>query len=170
MDTSPSPPSRDGKQWIRVGQVIERWKITNRSYHYGSRYLEYRYGTPSYCANDCQQCDTSLIRILITKRTCSLFRCHLSILVLTRFTQTAWYNALSGTLGHFPNVSTAVASQLSLEGHIFGPFYHHGLTLIPSWISYHLPSKIWMKLLIHTETLMVASLKFGNGYIITSRM
>ena len=23
------------------------------------------------------------------------------------------------------------------------PFYYHGLTLIPAWISNHLPSKVW---------------------------
>ena len=24
-----------------------------------------------------------------------------------------------------------------------GPFYYHGLTLIPTWISNHMPSKVW---------------------------
>ena len=24
-----------------------------------------------------------------------------------------------------------------------GPFYLHGLTLIPAWISYHIPGKVW---------------------------
>ena len=24
-----------------------------------------------------------------------------------------------------------------------GPFYLHGLTLIPAWISNHMPSKVW---------------------------
>ena len=27
-----------------------------------------------------------------------------------------------------------------------GPFYKHGLTLIPIWISYHMPSRVWDKL------------------------
>ena len=27
-----------------------------------------------------------------------------------------------------------------------GPFYQHGLTLIPAWISYHMPIKVGMKL------------------------
>ena len=26
---------------------------------------------------------------------------------------------------------------------ISGPFYEHGLTLIPAWISNHMPSKVW---------------------------
>ena len=31
-----------------------------------------------------------------------------------------------------------------------GPFYYNGLILIPAWISYHLPGKCGMKLLIHS--------------------
>ena len=45
------------------------------------------------------------------------------------------------------------------------PFYSHGLTLNPAWISNHIPVKCAMKLLIHfqTSTSTVAPLKFGNG-------
>ena len=25
----------------------------------------------------------------------------------------------------------------------WGPFYYHGLTLIPAWITNHLPGKVW---------------------------
>ena len=27
-----------------------------------------------------------------------------------------------------------------------GPFYHHGLTLMPSWISNHMPRKVWAEI------------------------
>ena len=27
-----------------------------------------------------------------------------------------------------------------------GPFYHHGLTLIPTWISNHMPRKVWAEI------------------------
>ena len=27
-----------------------------------------------------------------------------------------------------------------------GPFYHHGLTLIPAWISNHMPRKVWAEI------------------------
>ena len=33
-----------------------------------------------------------------------------------------------------------------------GSFYYHGLTLIPAWISNHIYDKIWLKLLIHSQT------------------
>ena len=29
------------------------------------------------------------------------------------------------------------------ESHTWGPFYSHGLTLIPEWTSNHMPSKVW---------------------------
>ena len=35
---------------------------------------------------------------------------------------------------------------------ICSPFYQHGLTSIPTWISNHMPSKWRMKLLIHSQT------------------
>ena len=27
-----------------------------------------------------------------------------------------------------------------------GPFYKHGLTLIPAWISNHMPNRVWGKI------------------------
>ena len=38
-----------------------------------------------------------------------------------------------------------------------------GLTLIPAWISNYLDYKVWDKLLIYSQTSMVAPLKFGIG-------
>ena len=38
-----------------------------------------------------------------------------------------------------------------------------GLTLIPVWISNYIDYKFGDKLLIHSQTLTVAPLKFGNG-------
>ena len=29
------------------------------------------------------------------------------------------------------------------EGNIWDPFYYHGLSLIPAWISNHLSGKVW---------------------------
>ena len=49
-----------------------------------------------------------------------------------------------------------------------GLVYQHGLTLIPAWISNHMPSKIWDKLPIHSQTSTVAPLTFGNGHVIPS--
>ena len=46
-----------------------------------------------------------------------------------------------------------------------GPFTPFWLTLIPAWISNHIPSK--MKLLIHFQT-STAPLTFGNGCVILS--
>ena len=36
-------------------------------------------------------------------------------------------------------------------------------TIIPSWISYHMPKMYGMKFLIHSATSKAAPLKFGNG-------
>ena len=36
-------------------------------------------------------------------------------------------------------------------------------TWIPAWISNHMPSKVWVKLLIHSQNSAVAPLKFENG-------
>ena len=40
---------------------------------------------------------------------------------------------------YFPLQSDISGSILTLRG----PFYQHGLTLIPAWISNHIPSKVW---------------------------
>ena len=44
----------------------------------------------------------------------------------------------------------------------WGPFYKHGLTLIPAWIRNCIHIKCGMKLLIHSQTSTVQPLKFGN--------
>ena len=49
-----------------------------------------------------------------------------------------------------------------------GPFYQHGLTLIPAWIIYHMPVKFGIQLRIHSQTSTVTQLKFGNGLVISS--
>ena len=51
-----------------------------------------------------------------------------------------------------------------------GPFYQHGLTLIPAWMNNFIHYKCGMKLFIHSQTLAVAPLKFGNGYVISSHI
>ena len=45
------------------------------------------------------------------------------------------------------------------------PFYSHGSTSISALESYPMPHKVW-KLLIHSQTSMVALLNFGNGWMI----
>ena len=35
------------------------------------------------------------------------------------------------------------AIQNRLQDDTRGPFYYHGLTLIPAWISNHMPCKVW---------------------------
>ena len=49
-----------------------------------------------------------------------------------------------------------------------GPFYWHGLTLIPAWISNHVSSKLWDEITYPFQTSTVALLKFGIGSIISS--
>ena len=44
----------------------------------------------------------------------------------------------------------------------FGPFYQHGLMLIPPWISNHIPSLSW-NYLSHSQTSTMQLLKFENG-------
>ena len=44
-----------------------------------------------------------------------------------------------------------------------GPFYQHGLTLIPAEIGKHMPSKVWNEIAYPFPTSTVATLKFGNG-------
>ena len=44
-----------------------------------------------------------------------------------------------------------------------GPFYWHGLTLIPAWISNYIHSKCGMKLVINSQFSTEHPLKFGNG-------
>ena len=43
-----------------------------------------------------------------------------------------------------------------------GPIYYNGLTLIPAWISNHMPSMSW-NYLSHSKTSTAQSLKFENG-------
>ena len=52
------------------------------------------------------------------------------------------------------------ASARGREKHVFldmsrGPFYKHGLTLIPASISNYFHYKVWVKLLIHSQSLTV---------------
>ena len=60
----------------------------------------------------------------------------------------AWMRNLSITK---PTMVTYSASQ--------GPFFWHGIILIPAWISNHMPSNVWMKLLIHSQTSTVVTLQ-----------
>ena len=42
-------------------------------------------------------------------------------------------------------------------------FYWHRLTLIPGWISNHMPSKVWVEITHPFPNFNAAMLKFGNG-------
>ena len=46
----------------------------------------------------------------------------------------------------------------------------HGQTLIPAWISNYIIIKCQNKLLIHSQTLTMQPLKFGNAYVISSQI
>ena len=46
------------------------------------------------------------------------------------------------------------------------PFHQHGITLIPTWISNRNHYKVWVKLVIHSQTSTVQPLKFVNGSVI----
>ena len=43
------------------------------------------------------------------------------------------------------------------------PFTNMDYILIPAWISDHIPTELWIILLISSQTPTVAPLKFGNG-------
>ena len=51
-------------------------------------------------------------------------------------------------------------SSGSLEKMYSSPIYKHGLTLIPSWIGNHMPSKVWDEITYPFSNL--ESLNFGN--------
>ena len=44
-----------------------------------------------------------------------------------------------------------------------GPFYKHGLTLIPAWISNHMPCKVGDEITYPSQTSAMQPLKFRNG-------
>ena len=52
-----------------------------------------------------------------------------------------------------------------INPHHNGPFYQHGLTLIPAWISNHTHSKDWDGITYPFQTSTVAPLKFWNGWV-----
>ena len=43
-----------------------------------------------------------------------------------------------------------------------GPFYWHGIILIPAWISNYIHYKVWVKLLLHSRTSTVQPWKLGT--------
>ena len=43
-----------------------------------------------------------------------------------------------------------------------GPFYWHGLTLIPAWISYHMPGKVWDEITYSFLNFNGATVKVGE--------
>ena len=53
--------------------------------------------------------------------------------------------ALSSYSLFLPEVYVGIISWTSAStlNYTRGPFYQHGLTLIPAWISNHLPGKMW---------------------------
>ena len=75
----------------------------------------------------------------------------------------------SHTTPHRPHTLNMLRSyskvhKKSIPFPVLSLFYWHGLTLIPAWVSDHIPSRLrGMKLLIHSQTSTVAPLKFGNG-------
>ena len=54
-----------------------------------------------------------------------------------------------------------ISSWLVPENNL-GPLYLYGLNLIPVWIHNCIHYKMWVKLLIHSQTTTVQQLKFGN--------
>ena len=64
---------------------------------------------------------------------------------------------------HFDDILKHIASPDELVSVSSGPFYYYGLTLIPAWISNHMPIKCGMEILIHYLTSTVAPFKFRNG-------
>ena len=70
----------------------------------------------------------------------------------------------------FFNVYTSAFLRTCSYTHRLSPCHQRPLllnnwTLIPAWISNHIASKVWMKLLIHSQTSTVAPLKFGYIYV-----
>ena len=51
--------------------------------------------------------------------------------------------------------------------HTRGPFYEHGLTLIPIRISKHMPSEVW-KITYPFPNFSDVAVKIGNGEVISS--
>ena len=43
-----------------------------------------------------------------------------------------------------------------------GPFYHHGLTLIPAWISNHMPRKVWAEITHPFPNFNGCTVEFGE--------
>ena len=60
------------------------------------------------------------------------------------------------------NVSNNTFLTTKQRGYIFG------IIVIPTWISNYIHYKVWVKLLIHSQTPTVQPLKFGNGLVISS--
>ena len=51
------------------------------------------------------------------------------------------------------NQFTYLFTMLNIMNKIthLGPFYWHGFTLIPAWISHHLPGKIWDAIVVYND-------------------
>ena len=47
-----------------------------------------------------------------------------------------------------------------------GPFYEHGLTLIPAWISHHMPSKMWDEITYPLTNFNGATVEVWSGWVI----
>ena len=43
------------------------------------------------------------------------------------------------------------------------PFYYHGLIIIPTWISNHMPNKVWDEITYPFPKFNSSTLKFANG-------
>ena len=54
------------------------------------------------------------------------------------------------------------SAATSFSQFFWDPFNSNGLTLITAWIINYIHYKVWMELLIHSQTSTVQLLKFGN--------
>ena len=80
---------------------------------------------------------------------------QLKISAWTKATRRPKYESVFGCHTHR---NFALFHQNSL-----GPFYWHGFTLIPAWISNHTPSKMWDEITYPFPNFNIVPLKFGNG-------
>ena len=54
---------------------------------------------------------------------------------------------------------------LPLTQFTWGPFYYHRLTLIPVWISNHMPTKIWDEITYSFPNFNGITAELGNGSV-----
>ena len=55
---------------------------------------------------------------------------------------------------HFDDIglTSKYVTKLNTSRIYLGPFYVHGLTEIPAWVSGHMPSKVWVEIVYSCQT------------------